>query len=822
MDPSTFNSVLEHPPDSNRTKKSGSNQSKKVDKKLVINLKSKKAKENSSNCIGGKGSSSFVEMDIVQFQSEVNKLRADSQEEHVTDKVNEVLGGTNHEQVTLDAQMLGKGEAMETMVTASQPTPGNVHPQLETQQVCSTNLVASIHATREGAPNLDQLMEVEGEPISCDSQSEDDSWEDDQNGCMFTIPELSMLNREPASGSQMEKTPTLEERSTHYWTHQMVNQGMAGNSNNEAGANETGAINNNSRGPDMGRTNQGGGITHQRLNAWDINRTGRLTFAEQIKANNDSEDKAGIYPPTGSTRRGYKGDDFPGRSAVLSQELCLAPLWVFLLLVAHTTVAAGITASRRNRRRIPATAADCCSKLVLLLIRVSSTASAVIQGFGLETLGFIGLEFVSMFSLTHNQLKKEEPGYVNIQHSGEDLSAGDHQDEIEMFDGCGSWLICLSRNLDVVQTMDKTWRKWNQGVQDPQQGGQRNEELMGSKNGAPLPNTSSEPRIQRKMGELHSRYVSKSNEPASLTQIAQPINHTNPQPTQHHHNSHSQSKGKEKVTSETNLQIPTRNMFDLLDEEGRESEGSEGDTSFRNVKQQREEVRGTDGRQGKGKKKREQGYLPRRSTRRSRNRENDELMPVGSDPEEEIPDFDISNGEKRAIFNRLKEYKSVRAADQAKWVQVVLMNIIQQVVRLRLLGLSMRKTKAAIQVARIWGLQGIKWKQQGDATDNAVGRHEDSNGGVAWVVLAWGVFYIILRFGVWEDSAGNWRFHGWTSYWGIDWVGRWEKYPGWIKLGRKGLKWGWGVGAVFSQSYNGLAYVGSLLPLNLHTWHLRN
>ncbi|KAD4384428.1 hypothetical protein E3N88_24596 [Mikania micrantha] len=30
-----------------------------------------------------------------------------------------------------------------------------------------------------------------------------------------------------------------------------------------------------------------------------------------------------------------------------------------------------------------------------------------------------------------------------------------------MFDGCGSRLIGLSRNLDVVQTMDKTWRKWN-------------------------------------------------------------------------------------------------------------------------------------------------------------------------------------------------------------------------------------------------------------------------------------------------------------------------------------------------------------------------
>ncbi|KAD3336976.1 hypothetical protein E3N88_32496 [Mikania micrantha] len=55
---------------------------------------------------------------------------------------------------------------------------------------------------------------------------------------------------------------------------------------------------------------------------------------------------------------------------------------------------------------------------------------------------------------------------VNIQHSGEDLSAGDHQDEIKMFDDCGSRLIGLSRNLDVVQTMDKTWRKWNQLLGD--------------------------------------------------------------------------------------------------------------------------------------------------------------------------------------------------------------------------------------------------------------------------------------------------------------------------------------------------------------------
>ncbi|KAD2804878.1 hypothetical protein E3N88_38255 [Mikania micrantha] len=103
-------------------------------------------------------------------------------------------------------------------------------------------------------------------------------------------------------------------------------------------------------------------------------------------------------------------------------------------------------------------------QLVLLLIRVLSTASAVIQGFGLETLGFTGLEFVFLFRLTHNQLKNKEPGYVNIQHSGEDLSAGDHQDEIEMFVGCGSRLIGLSKNLDVVQTMDKTWRKWNQAM----------------------------------------------------------------------------------------------------------------------------------------------------------------------------------------------------------------------------------------------------------------------------------------------------------------------------------------------------------------------
>ncbi|KAD7116944.1 hypothetical protein E3N88_04212 [Mikania micrantha] len=165
----------------------------------------------------------------------------------------------------------------------------------------------------------------------------------------------------------------------------------------------------------------------------------------------------------------------------------------------------------RNRRRIPATAANRRSEVLIepdlkeIAIRVSGEVAAAaatldlgfleppppplcsrfrvpapprrgnpllpppigtIRGFGLETLGFTGLEFVFLFRLTHNQLKKEEPGYVNIQHSGEDLSAGDHQDEIEMFVGCGSRLIGLSRNLDVVQTMDKTWRKWNQLLGD--------------------------------------------------------------------------------------------------------------------------------------------------------------------------------------------------------------------------------------------------------------------------------------------------------------------------------------------------------------------
>ncbi|KAD4585246.1 hypothetical protein E3N88_22847 [Mikania micrantha] len=97
-------------------------------------------------------------------------------------------------------------------------------------------------------------------------------------------------------------------------------------------------------------------------------------------------------------------------------------------------------------------------------LQYSDVEVAKEYGFGLETLGFTGLKFVFLFRLTHNQLKNEEPGYVNIQHSGEDLSAGDQsrkQDEIEMFVGCGSRLIGLSRNLDVVQTMDKTWRKWN-------------------------------------------------------------------------------------------------------------------------------------------------------------------------------------------------------------------------------------------------------------------------------------------------------------------------------------------------------------------------
>ncbi|KAD3067405.1 hypothetical protein E3N88_35285 [Mikania micrantha] len=107
-------------------------------------------------------------------------------------------------------------------------------------------------------------------------------------------------------------------------------------------------------------------------------------------------------------------------------------------------------------------------RLSAVVQRVFSTASAVIQvrcvricsigcGFSVFS-GFdiAGLEFVFLFRLTHNQLKNEEPGYVNIPHS----------DEIKLFVGCGSRLIGLSRNLDMVQTMDKTWRKWNQPEND--------------------------------------------------------------------------------------------------------------------------------------------------------------------------------------------------------------------------------------------------------------------------------------------------------------------------------------------------------------------
>ncbi|KAL8255438.1 hypothetical protein R6Q59_033659 [Mikania micrantha] len=80
MDPSTFNPVLEHPPDQSHTRKSVKNQNKKVENKLAINMKSKKAKENSCN----KGSSSFVELEVVQFQNEVSKLRPDNMDEHYT------------------------------------------------------------------------------------------------------------------------------------------------------------------------------------------------------------------------------------------------------------------------------------------------------------------------------------------------------------------------------------------------------------------------------------------------------------------------------------------------------------------------------------------------------------------------------------------------------------------------------------------------------------------------------------------------------------------------------------------------------------------
>ncbi|KAD4585547.1 hypothetical protein E3N88_23148 [Mikania micrantha] len=77
MDPSNFNDVLEHPPEFNRKQNYDGDQNKKVDKKLAINLKSKKNKDTTLTCLRGKGSTSFVELDVAQFQDELSKLKLD-------------------------------------------------------------------------------------------------------------------------------------------------------------------------------------------------------------------------------------------------------------------------------------------------------------------------------------------------------------------------------------------------------------------------------------------------------------------------------------------------------------------------------------------------------------------------------------------------------------------------------------------------------------------------------------------------------------------------------------------------------------------------
>ncbi|KAD5318406.1 hypothetical protein E3N88_18352 [Mikania micrantha] len=397
MDPSTFNPVLEHPPDQSHTRKSVKNQNKKVENKLAINMKSKKAKENSCN----KGSSSFVELEVVQFQNEVD------------------LGGLNG------------GTCMG-------------FPNV-TQSITEWN------------PNSEPNMEIEGEPYTDDSQSEEGSQEEECHDYRFSIPELSMIDSVPTSG------------------------------------------------------------------------LGRTSTTDELHPQND------------------------------------------LIKNADTNIPGKENEGDGNKEKV---------------VR------------------------------ENDKNARDEDGFTVVRARKEN-------------------------NLGSDQNKKK-------GNSRTTTGGQRNVSQNGSSNGP---------------------YVSKPNISAPETQKSQPTYNSNPNFSQNKNLTQTHTNGKEKVTSVDDLQIPTRNMFDLLDEEGRESGGSDVNTSSRSVRVPRPNDGGREGRQGKDKNRRAHENLPRRRSMRNRNREDDELMPVGYDPEEEIPDFDISNRDKRAIYNRLKEFKSVRAVDQAKWVQ---------------------------------------------------------------------------------------------------------------------------------------------------------
>ncbi|KAD4889475.1 hypothetical protein E3N88_21548 [Mikania micrantha] len=471
MDSSTFNPVLEQPPDPSRTRKPGKNQTKKVENKLAINLKSKKAKENSSNYIGGKGSSSFVELDVAEFQTEVSKLRPTNIDEHHSTNQFEEMGTTVRGQVEDGGQI---GSNCVGFLNVTHSNTGNSHSNQVIQQICNTNLEGSVPATPEWNPDDDQNMEIEGEPYTEDSQSEEGSQEEEFHDYRGEIPNLAMTDSVPASG--LGKTLHAEE---------LLSQ-------NELTRNAA---------------------THK---------SGKQTEREAVKEKDkDARDADGF-----------------------------------------TTVRA-----RKNNN-------------------MGST---------------------------------------------------------------------------------KRKKQWNSTTIT---GGQRNDSKGMNSNGPQMPNTSSEPRIQRKMGELHSRFVSKPNIPAPVPQKNQSTNCPIVNPSQHNNITQPHTKGKEKVTSVDDLQIPTSNMFELLDEEGRELGGSDVNTSSKSGSESRPNYGSREGRQGKDRNRRAQESLPRRRSMRNRDRKDDELMPV---------------------------------------------------VRLRLLGLTIRKSRAAIQVAQIWNLQGMQWKQDGNALDHSVG-----------------------------------------------------------------------------------------------------
>ncbi|KAL8255437.1 hypothetical protein R6Q59_033658 [Mikania micrantha] len=144
-------------------------------------------------------------------------------------------------------------------------------------------------------------MEIEGEPYTDDSQSEEGSQEEECHDYRFSIPELSMIDSVPTSG--LGRTSTTDELHPQNDLIKNADTNIPGKEN-EGDGNKEKVMGNETTG--VGRAPHGGGNNQQTPNAWEINRTGRLTFAEHIKANNDTEETRLEYIPPQETPEGGK------------------------------------------------------------------------------------------------------------------------------------------------------------------------------------------------------------------------------------------------------------------------------------------------------------------------------------------------------------------------------------------------------------------------------------------------------------------------------------------------------------------------------------